>query len=333
MSFNDPIMSIINSNLSYRDRREVLDLVSESAQSRSIVYSNIGNYFFKRVLGLKAFTMVKKIVETTKGDITKLENFKNTLNALDLLAKDAKVSKDAATVKEAVNNIKIRKKLFSTGITADSEIVKIIYGSLVKAVVCATSLLINKTNLGGGFDDTKWDYGKKQIKPFSIFSLEVFNKYCKEGGFDSYIQSEIDIRKAKIAKEGAFLDALMSLPFRGLNAISSAVIVGIRNLVYWVYYTRMDIADYLEHQAAYIEVNKYAVQNRSDISEDKKREIIEKQTKWQQKLLDLADRIQIEDVKAVKKAQEQAKSDEKEFKKEDAMGNGSNIDTSTPDFF
>ena len=104
-------------------------------------------------------------------------------------------------------------------------------------------------------------------------------------------------------------------------------------MVYWVYYTRIDLADYLEQQAAYLELNKTALQNRKDIPEAKKKEIIAKQTEWQKRLLDLADKIQIDDIKAARKAKEQAEKDSKEMKKDDVTNGGSNTDTSTPDFF
>ena len=327
MSFNDPIMTIINKNLSYKDRREVMDIVSESAKGKDAVYTNIGGYFLTNVLKLNPLKMLKKITDT-KGDIFKLKDVNNTVMAIDILEKDIKVSRDAKVVKEALQNIKSRKRVFTTGFAADSVLVKLLYSAASKACIAGTSILINRTDMGGGYGNSRPDY-----RPLPIIGLELFNKFCKDGSLDKLIRNEIDIRKKNILKEG-ILDSIIELPFKAIGAIGSAVIVGIRSMVYWVYYTRMDIADYLEHQAAYIEMNKYALENRTDIPDAKKKEIIAKQTEWQNRLLNLADKIQIDDVKAARKAQEQANKDEKEFRKEDATGHeGDHTDTSTPDFF
>ena len=70
----------------------------------------------------------------------------------------------------------------------------------------------------------------------------------------------------------------------------------------------MDFADYLELQAAYIEMNRISLQNRQDLTEDQKKEIIRKQAKWQERLLKLADMIQLDDVKAARKAKADAVS-------------------------
>ena len=327
MTYNDPIMTIINKNLSYKDRREVMDIVSESIQSKDVIYTNISGYFLNRILKLNPLKMLRKYTDS-KGDINKIKNINTTIEAVDFLEKDINVSRDAKVIKEALLNIKNRKRVFSLGFAADSEVVKLIYSITLKGCIATTSLLINRTNMGGGYGFSK----NPNERLLSIIGLEMFNKFCKDGSLDKVLRIEIDAKKKKLVKESVF-DTIAELPFKAIGAIGSAVIVGIRSLVYWVYYTRMDMAEYLEHQAAYIEMNKYALENRQDIPEAKKKEIIKKQTEWQNRLLDLADKIQIDEIKAVKKAQEQAAKDEKDFRKEDATGDGSDTDTSTPDFF
>ena len=117
-------------------------------------------------------------------------------------------------------------------------------------------------------------------------------------------------------------------------SVGSALITAIRSLVYWVYYTRMDLADYLEQQAAYIEVNKVALENRKDLDANKKKEIIRKQTEWQQTLLKWSDEIQLDDVKAARKAKAEAEKDLKEMTPQDVtVGTDEENDEPMPDFF
>jgi hypothetical protein len=105
--------------------------------------------------------------------------------------------------------------------------------------------------------------------------------------------------------------------------------------VYWVYYTRIDLADYLEQQAAYVELNRKALENRTDLDPEKKRKIIEKQKEWELRLLKLSDRIQVDDVKAARKAKADADKEAKEMKTADATGDASDNDEEQPmpDFF
>lgn len=320
MSFDkDPIMTIINKNLSYKDRKEVISIMTESTSSKEKIYTNIGNYFLGRVASLNPMKLLKKYADS-KGDITKLEGYEITVGCVKALESDVKVSRDAKIIEEALLNIKNRKKSFTVGFKSDSAISKLIYAAAAKACVASTSLLINQTDIGGGYKGSNnFDHNR----PVSIYGLELFNKYCKDGSVDRILRDDLN---RKIAKEDF-------LPFDLVAALGSAFIVGIRSMVYWVYYTRIDLADYLEQQAAYLELNKTALQNRKDIPEAKKKEIIAKQTEWQKRLLDLADKIQIDDIKAARKAKEQAEKDSKEMKKDDVTNGGSNTDTSTPDFF
>ena len=326
MSYNeDPVLTIINKNLSYRDRKDVINIMTESSSSKDRIYSNIGRYFLGKVSSLNPLKLMRSYTDS-KGDITKLKGFDTTSNCLKLLESDIKVSRDAKVVSEAVNNIKNRKRNFTLGFKADSMVSKIIYCTAAKACVASTSLLINQTEIGGGYNGSNKFANNRS---FSIIGLEVFNKYCKDGSMDRILRDEIS---KKIAKEDG--TSILTLPFDAIAAIGTAFILGIRSMVYWVYYTRIDLADYLEHQAAYLEMNKMALKNRQDIPDAKKKEIIQKQTEWQKTLLDLADKIQVDDIKAARKAQEQADKDTRDMKKDDVTDGGSdNTDTSTPDFF
>ena len=88
-------------------------------------------------------------------------------------------------------------------------------------------------------------------------------------------------------------------------------------------------------------MNKIAIQNnRPDLTQKEKQKIIDEQTKWQKRLLELSDTIQVDDIKAARKAQEEAKKDIKEMKVSDitTSSNSQNEDNQSsgeemPDFF
>lgn len=314
----DPIMQIINTRLSYKDRREVISIMTESSVMKDKVYSNIGKYFTKSIT-----TQDTKALEpylACKGNIVRDKNFKQYSEAIEFLKHDPSpnISKNALIIEEGLNNLKVRSKAFELGCkTKDNPVSKLLFAAVHKMCCGAISLLISDSSICGA------PSAPKSYLP--IEGLGLFNKYCKDGTVDKLMRVE-NFGDNKIAKEG-----LLDLPFAILTNLASAFITAIRSAVYWVFYTRMDIAEYLEQQATYIEMNKVRVNNRSDLSDTKKKEIIRKQTEWQNRLLKWSDAIQLDDVKAAKKAKEQAEKEEKEITAADAKGD--TRDDDVPDFF
>ena len=83
-------------------------------------------------------------------------------------------------------------------------------------------------------------------------------------------------------------------------------------------------------------MNRKALENRTDLDPAKKKQIIEKQKEWELRLLKLSDRIQVDDIKAARKAKADADKEAKEMKTGDATGDVSDdIDNGqeVPDFF
>lgn len=322
------MMSIINKNLSYKDRQSVISTMESVVGGRNMVYGNIGNYFYKRLTKLNVLSMLGGYT-SCKGDVTKFKGYENNLSALQFLKADTHlgISKNALIVEEALLNLKSRKKVFELGFkTKETMLGKLAFGAVLKACVAAISMLITESSVVST--------SKSPFTHMVFDSLALFNMGCKDGTVDKMMRYELNLNGA--VKENAITD-LISV---GVS-VASALITGIRSLVYWVYYTRIELADYLEQQAAYIEINKVALENRKDIDANKKKEIIRKQTEWQKTLLDLSDKIQLDDVKAARKAKAESEKDAKEIKAADANGtkttgdsNGEgSSDNEVPDFF
>lgn len=333
MEFYDPVRQIIDHNLSYRDRREVIAVMSESAGAKDRVYANISNYFYKKMTDKNMMPYLAKYADS-KGNIEKYKGHEETLGALQYLKVDptAEVSRNAMVVEEAYLNIKARRKVFELSYKGkESALGKLMYAALLKSCVATTSLLIADSAIVNGNSQRK-----NVATPLSIEGLSLFNHFCKNGTFDKMMRYELNIGNRAV-REG-LLDAVGDVINLGVS-VASAFITAIRSLVYWVYYTRIDLADYLEQQAAYIEMNRKALENRTDLDPKKKKEIIEKQKEWELRLLKLSDRIQVDDIKAARKAKADADKDAKDMKAADATGTNSSDDDSqtggqdVPDFF
>ena len=343
-------MHLINRNLSYRERRQVLDVVSESLVNKDKVILNIGKFFYKLITKLKVMPMMGKYMEC-KGDITKLDGYKNLAESIKLLKSDAYVdiSTHAVTVEAALLNLQIRKKLFTLACGSDeAKFSKLLFATAVKMIIGTTSALIaNSSTVNGG------DEKHKPYSSFAISCLNSFNEECKKGTVDKLMRAELGLEGEQVKETVAFslMDAaelavqeagafstynklMIAAPFVGaLLAKSSVIISTLRKAVYWVYYTRIDLADYLEQQAAYLELNKVVLENRKDLSDDKRMKLLENQEKWRQRLLKLSDKIQLDDIKAERKAKESATKDEKELNAKDLIGPDPDLPDGAPNFF
>ena len=327
MEFYDPVKYIIDHNMTYYGRRKVLDIMTEASGKRQ-VYANISNYFYKNILKKNMMPYLDKYT-ASKGNIEHHKGYNEMLTSLQYLKSDAHmdVSKNATIVEDAVLNIKARKKAFELSFVKDSQLGKLMYAALLKACVATTSILIGNSAVAIG------NVQLKTIKtPLSIEGLSLFNKYCKDGTVDKMLRYDLNVGGA--VKEAGILDAVGDAINLGVS-VASAFITAIRSLVYWVYYTRIDLADYLEQQAAYVELNRKALESRKDLDPEKKKQIIAKQKEWELRLLKLSDRIQVDDVKAARKAKADAEKEAKQMRTSDATGNSADDDEGqdVPDFF
>ena len=305
-------------------------MVSESTASKNKVYANISHYFFNKINEKNMMQYFSKYSDS-KGNVEKFKGYNDMLASLQYLKADShmNVSKGAMVVEEALLNLKANRKAFELSFGGkESQLGKLMYTCLLKACVATTSLLIGNSAVAIG------DIQQKRFNtPLSIEGLEIFNKYSKDGTVARMMRYELNIGNRAVREDG-LVDAISDAINLGVS-VASAFITAIRSLVYWVYYTRIDLADYLEQQAAYVELNRKALENRTDLDPEKKKQIIAKQKEWELRLLKLSDRIQVDDVKAARKAKAEAEKDAKDMKTGDATGDKSDNDEGqeVPDFF
>ena len=339
-------LSLITSNLSYRDKQKVMKVVHESVLNKDKVIINIGKFFYTIINKLKIMPMLHKYLECA-GDIKKLEGYKNLLESIKDLKHDAyaDVASGANTIEAAILNLQSRKKYFELACKSDTaKFSKLMFAIAVKMIVGGTSTLICHSATVVPEDGGK----RKPISSFPIKALSKFNEECAKGTVEKLLRTELgldgeaakeafaemlDAKQLEAVKESDFANNIAKAKFAiavGATAIafSSVMVTLVRKAAYWVYYTRIDLADYFEHQAAYIELNKIALENRKDLSDDKRAKLIEKQEKWRERLLKLSDAIQLDDIKAERQAQDKSVKDEKSMKPADLVG----VDD-VPDFF
>ena len=97
------------------------------------------------------------------------------------------------------------------------------------------------------------------------------------------------------------------------------IIPALRNITYIRYNTKISIADALSVQAQLIEANAYKLQysTTSELSDDKRKKVVEKQLKVAERLKKWANKFAIDGKQAAKAAKKDAEEDERQRKKGD----------------
>lgn len=119
-------------------------------------------------------------------------------------------------------------------------------------------------------------------------------------------------KNKKVFAAAGIVAAIFAVPYAAVKII----IPFIRNVVYYFYYTKMKVSDYLEIQAELIEANANDLENStdSDLSEEKKAKVAERQRKWADRLRRWANAFAIDHKQATNNAKKEADKDSKEKK-------------------
>ena len=117
-------------------------------------------------------------------------------------------------------------------------------------------------------------------------------------------------KNKKVFAAAGIVTALFAIPFAAVKII----IPFIRNIVYYFYYTKMKVSDYLEIQAELIEANANDLENStdSDLTEEKKAKVAERQRKWAERLRKWANSFAIDHKQATNNAKKESDKDSKE---------------------
>ena len=272
-------------------RRKILSLTE--AEQNAILTSITSKLYDKIVA--KTDDIDYGEIPNTKGDITKLSNYKGLIECIDII-RDLVVAmkQDTApidTLTEAIANISARKDLFERGFRTDSEVAILMYNNYVLAIVASVSLLIStsiefiKTPNKESFDFVLDKMAYTKNKNYIFFSnLKKFNKACKNGDLDKSINSVIDVRTKHEAA------AIAGIGLGGKIAIGLGIAAGsvgllllipnlLKEIVFVFYHLRVRASDYFNTQADLLEMNAYRVANNTEMDQEKKNRIVEKQTK------------------------------------------------------
>lgn len=236
-------------------------------------------------------------IPLSKGDITKFKHFEIINGTLEMLyeIKDKSgihVMKELDVIKTALTNVINHKKEFTVGFLQDNNIIILIYNTAVASIISGLNLLISTMveyvrTPNATIEPIITNIGKHKSLEFSLFnSLEEFNKIIEKG--------ELKKLSNGTQNKDNFLGSAVGGAAIVLGSLIMIVPV-VRELIYFVYNTRMNISNYLDQQAEFLKLNANAIKFNGDIrTVDNRKQVISKQEKLSKKLVSIADKFRLD---------------------------------------
>lgn len=316
MAFNPYYESMMilseNETLSYRESKD-LQAVLEDVNSP--VTRKLEEKLFQSVLDKKHINFGS--IPTSKGNIKDYEGYsamEGTLNTIKDLAVENKASdviKYVEIVQKAIENISSMSVAYQKGFQFKNEYIAMEYNSYVYFCIEATTALIYsfveyvKRPDSDTFSITIKN-SKLRADEFYFEQLKKFNMVCDNQG--------INYRKmldSMATSKDNFIGTTTAIGLATVIAAAIAIIPITRSVVYQVYFLRGNIAEQLDIQAQFMEMNKSCVEANSALTVQKKKEIVSKQEKLVKTLRKLSDAIRVKSSKSVDITTRETKNDNK----------------------
>ena len=281
------------------ETRRVLLAVNEEDQSR--VLTMLASKLYDAIVN-KVDEIDYGEVPMTKGDITKLSNFQQmldvteTINAMLFELKQS-TKNNIEEVIEAIKNVEERKDIFMKGYMLNKEMPMVVYSTMVLTIMKSISLMIS-TCIEFIKDPKNETYDIILNKQAIIKSehsllfenLKKFNKLCRSNDIDKMLDYVIKTDSKQ------FLGGPMVVggAILGVTLVLNIIPI-MRECIYFFFYNRVRISDYLAAQADLLQMNAYMIeQNRPDLTKEEKKAIIKRQDKIAQNFRKASDMIAVD---------------------------------------
>ena len=262
-------------------------------------------------------------IPASKGNIREYNGYHNMMNTLDVIIGLGTVEKSnvvnyANTVLEAIKNIEALTPVFEKGFAAKNEYVMLEYNTYVYTCVEATTTLIYEfVDYVKRPDRTTYQITLKDTKlRANLFYFEQLNSFNNVNK-----NMHINYRKmleGMISQGRNNFGGVELLGVAAVSMVALAIVPVTRELIYHFYNLRANLANELEVQANFLEMNKTCVESNTAFTEDKKRKILTKQENLRKKLLKLSDLLRVKAAKA-------SRDSKRDIEKDNALLTVSNI--------
>jgi hypothetical protein len=301
------VENILISNTKDLSERRIIHALTES--DKFAVNNVMINNLYQSALN-KAHVDFEDIPNSA-GDITRYSGFNTMVSVLNLIRDIATKSNDKIeeldTVRTAIDNIITYRDLYEKGFKLQKQFIILHYNTLVYACVEATSSLVSSFI----------DYIKRpdKVEFVQIKNTKIGNTVCT----DNLTLFNNEVKSGNYAK---ILTAILQTNeegFTGGAAVISALIIGgllvivpiIRELIFYFYYSRVKLSDYLLQQATLLEMQKANIESNAVMTNTTKKEIMAKQTERINTLRNLSNKISVDYAMSKNKASDDIHKEDK----------------------
>lgn len=246
-------------------------------------------------------------IPKSKGNIITYSGYKTMIQVLanlkDLAKNDLSyqdLTRYVNIIEKAIGNLQAYSALYEQAFVKKNEVIILEYNTFVfTCVEATTSILYQFTDfmrtpstheLKVSLKNTKYRADK-----FYTDQLDAFNKVCASGNYKKYLNAVISSGKENFFGVD---DALLVGSLAVVSTVMLSIVPVTRKLIYTFQDMRNRIADDLELQAYYLELNKTAVEANSAKTADQKKKILDKQEKIRIKFLRKAEKLRVKSVHA-----------------------------------
>ena len=265
-------------------------------------------------------------IPNSKGDIQKFGGYQNMVDTLDILNGLAKKFgikiAEVKIVEDAVNNIRVQKRVFEKGYNLNIDFLKMYYQALVLACVDATTLLLasyveyTKTLNNIEFQVKK---GKGISGNICIDSLAKFNQSVKDGSFNKFADGLIS--KGQENFLGAATATAAATKAVVAVAVGTQIVPILRGLIFYFYDARMSLSDQLAYQKELLDMNAFRLKS-AEMDAQTRNKILDKQKGYMDKLERMSDKIRVNSQLANKSSAHNIKQDNKQWNIGNVSNNG-----------
>ena len=311
---------IMSENMDFTDMDTLNAVCSIHEEDRAALLTSLTSKLYDNIVD-----KVDKIdfgsIATSKGDITKIENYEKLLECVELMRSIVKeYHQDTAPIDEvsdAIANVRDRTKLWTKCYAMNLELPIITYQTIVMAIVASISLLITtsieyiKSSEDNTFDIALDRVAYNKTKNNLLYNdLKKFNAACKAGQIDAMIENVISTNSKQFA--GTVVDAFAA--GTAIILILKMIVPMLRELVFFFFHAGQSISDYFAVQADLLEVNANNIQYKSNIPDEDKVKIYGRQTSIADRFRKISNTFAVKLNKAEKNAERDVSMEKKKFK-------------------
>ena len=308
------------------ETRKILLAVNEEDQNKVLV--GLTSKLYENIID-KVDDIDFGEIPMTKGDITKLSNYRNLLECTEtmtrLLIEFKQDTKPIDTIRTAIDNIASSVGLWKRAFLGNVELPMVVYNTTVLAIIEATTYMISmcveyiKVPSSDTFQITIDRSALTKSRDHMIFdNLEKFNSAYRKGQITNAMEYVIKENSKSKNFAGTSIGAGAALV--GITALLFCIIPIIRELIFLFYYNRVRVSEYFDVQADMLQMNAYNVENnRLDLNKEEKKRITSKQLKIAERFRKIANKIGVEMKDSEKKAVKEISSENKKYKVEDVV--------------